>query len=152
MFDAYQRCQLTKFNVIEINNQYVFGSEIYLVPSKAVKKVLSILSNGLEAGPQLPIDLFIRREAHEGRLRLGCIFPFVTSIQFDEVGRSTLGHAQEHLDLREVFHLLRYFFFVGRDTKRLQSFVLDKLRARDSDQYRKRITNVLSLLSSSEFK
>jgi hypothetical protein len=51
--------------------------------------------------------------------------------------------------LREVFHLLRYFFFVGRDTKRLQSFVLDKLRAHDNDQYRKRIANVLSLLSSS---
>jgi hypothetical protein len=127
----------------------VFGSESYLVSSKAVKKVLSILSNGLEAGPQLPIDLFIRREAHEGRLRLGCIFPFVTSIQFDEVGRSTLGHAQEHLDLREVFHLLRYFFFVGRDPKSLQSFVLDKVRAHQNDEYRRRITNVLGLLSSS---
>jgi GR25 family glycosyltransferase involved in LPS biosynthesis len=151
LFDAYQRSQLTKFDVIEINNQYVFGSESYLVSSKAAKKVSSILRNGLEAGPQLPIDLFIRREAHEGRLRLGCIFPFVTSIHFDEVGQSTLGHAQEHLDLREVFHLLRYFFFVGRDTKSLQSFVLDKLRAHDSDQYRKRITNILSLLSSREF-
>jgi hypothetical protein len=82
-------------------------------------------------------------------LRLGCIFPFVTSIQFDEVGRSTLGHAQEHLDLREVFHLLRYFFFVGRDPKSLQSFVLDKVRAHQNDEYRRRITNVLGLLSSS---
>jgi GR25 family glycosyltransferase involved in LPS biosynthesis len=149
LFDAYWRRQPSKLNVIAINNQYLFGSESYLVPSKAVNKVLSILRIGLEAGPQLPIDLFLRQEAHGGRLRLGCIFPFVTTIQLDEVGRSTLGHAQEHLDLREVFHLLRYFFFVGRDKKRLQSFVLDKLRAHDNDQYRKRITNVLSLLSSS---
>ena len=142
LFDAYWRRQPSKLNVIAINNQYLFGSESYLVPSKAVNKVLSILRMGLEAGPQLPIDLFLRQEAHGGQLGLGCIFPFVTTIQLDEVGRSTLGHAQEHLDLREVFHLLRYFFFVGRDTKRLQSFVLDKLRAHDNDQYRKRITNV----------
>jgi GR25 family glycosyltransferase involved in LPS biosynthesis len=133
LFDAYWRRLPPKLNVIGINNQYLFGSESYLVPSKAVNKVLSILRIGLEAGPQLPIDLFLRQEAHGGRLRLGCIFPFVTTIQLDEVGRSTLGHAQEHLDLREVFHLLRYFFFVGRDTKRFQSFVLDKLRAHDTN-------------------
>jgi GR25 family glycosyltransferase involved in LPS biosynthesis len=149
LFDTYWRRRPRKLSVIGINNQYRWGSESYLVPSKAVSKVLSVLHGGLEAGPQLPVDVFLRQEAHAGRLRLGCIFPFVTSIQFDEVGRSTLGHAQEHLDLREVFHLLRYFFFVGRDPKSLQSFVLEKLRVHDNDKYHRRIANVLGLLGSS---
>jgi GR25 family glycosyltransferase involved in LPS biosynthesis len=148
LFDAYRRGQPPKFSVIGINNQYLWGTESYLVPSKAVNKVLSILRSGLEAGPHLPVDIFLRQQAHEGRLRLGCIFPFITSVQLDEVGRSTLGHAQEHLTWREGIHLLRYSFFVGRDLKYLRSFVLETLRGHDNDDYHRLISSILSLLIS----
>jgi GR25 family glycosyltransferase involved in LPS biosynthesis len=148
LFDAYRRGQPPKVSVIDINNQYLWGSESYLVPSKAVNKVLPILRNGLEAGPQLPVDVFLRQEAHAGRLRLGCIFPFITSVQLDEVGRSTLGHTKEHLTLRQGIHLLRYSFFVGRDLKYLRSFVVETLRGHDNDDYHRLISDILGLLVS----
>jgi GR25 family glycosyltransferase involved in LPS biosynthesis len=150
LFDAYRRGQPPKVGVIDINERYLWGSESYLVPSRAVNKVLSILRNGLDAGPQLPVDIFLRQEAHAGRLRLGCIFPFITSVQLDEVGRSTLGHTTEHLILRQGIHLLRYSFFVGRDLKHLRSFVVETLRGHDNDDYHRLISNILGLLVSPE--
>jgi len=148
LFDAYRRGQPPKVSVIDIKNRYQWGSESYLVPSKAIVKVLSILRRGLEAGPQLPIDLFLRQEAHAGRLRLGCIFPFITSVQLDEVGRSTLGRTKEHLTFRQGIHLLRYSFFVGRDLEYFRSFVVESLRGHDNDDYHRLVSGVLGLLVS----
>jgi GR25 family glycosyltransferase involved in LPS biosynthesis len=153
LFDAYRQSQRPKFDVLDFNNVYQAGFQSYLVPRKSLDKVLSALRRGLDAGPNVPIDIFVRRDAQEGRLRLGCIFPFVTSVQLGDAATTTLADRAQNTEItREIVALLRYSFFVGRDLKAIPESLLTRLYAARGDDYDRLITAVLGfVVSSSEF-
>ncbi len=153
LFDSYRQSQRPKFDVLDFNSVYQAGFQSYLVPGKSLDKVLSALRRGLDAGPNVPVDIFVRQEAQEGRLRLGCIFPFVTSVQLGEAAATTMADRAQSAEItREIVALLRYTFFVGRDLKTIPAPLLSKLYAEHGDDYDKLITAVLGfVVSSSEF-
>lgn len=65
-------------------------------------------------GPTLPVDLLFKACAEAGRLRIGCVFPFVTAPEFD----STRDNATTNLHQRDkamIRPLLQYSFFARRD-------------------------------------
>jgi GR25 family glycosyltransferase involved in LPS biosynthesis len=153
LFDAHRQSQRPKFDVLDFNNVYQAGFQSYLVPRKSLDKVLSMLRRGLDSGPNVPVDIFVRQEAQEGRLRLGCIFPFVTSVQLGDAAATTIADRAQNTEItREIVALLRYSFFVGRDLKAIPESLLAKLYAERGDDYDRLITAVLGfVVSSSEF-
>ena len=153
LFDSYHQGQTPKFNVLDFSMAYQSGFQSYLVPRKSLDKVLSALRRGLDAGPNMAVDIFARQEAQEGRLRLGCIFPFITSIQFSEAGWSTISDRAKDTEItREIIALLRYSFFIERDLKTIPEPLLRRLSAVQGDDYDRLITAVLGfVVSSSEF-
>jgi hypothetical protein len=151
LFDAYQCSQNPELSLLEFNEDYLWGASSYLVPAAAVKKVVSVLHAGIEQGNDLPIDLFIRNEAHRGRLRLGCIFPFITGVAPEDVRNTTMpGRSESHTNAMEIVSLLNYSFFLGCDFTKLPESLVEKLRV--NDEHQRLIASVLGfVVCSAEF-
>ena len=144
LFDLSHRSKPPEFTVIDVKNDYRGLSGSYLVPTKAIDKVLSVLCRGFDTGPNLPIDIFMRQEAQIGRLRLGCIFPFITSGQINDIGTTTITDRGKDTEIsREITSLLQYSFFIGRDLKNIPPALLNRLHAVNDDDHHKLITAVL---------
>ena len=91
----------------------------YFVMPGSIDKVLAAFARGLAAGPTRPIDLFVREEAQAGRLRLGCIFPFITTpYHVDGALPTTIPDREANTAIsRAVLSLLSYSFFIDRDKR-----------------------------------
>jgi Glycosyltransferase family 25 (LPS biosynthesis protein) len=153
LFETFLAGQPPKLTVLDFNKDYRWGFQSYLVPARSLDNVLSVLRRGLYAGPDMPIDIFVRQAARAGRLRLGCIFPFITTIQISDVGRTTITDRGEETELsREIVSLLSYSFFVGRNLGNLPASLLEKLHAHDDDGHGRLLTAVLGfIICSNEF-
>jgi len=110
------------FVVLDFGDLYQCISASYLVPPDKIASVLSRFESGA-AKHDAPIDLFIRRETGAGRLKLGCIFPFITT-QFRPGGEAATTISDRDVGLatsRATVTLLGYSFFVGRDLAALRA-------------------------------
>lgn len=154
-FEWYERDGFSQIRVCDITRAYSGGSTSYVVEPAAMDKVLSIMKSGIEEA-SLPIDLLLRREAAKGRLRLGCIFPFVTTIQVGELAQTTIKDRDTATAQvsREVFDLLRYSFFIERDFTGAAKSAIDLLHTKsrdlELDAHSKLIASVLNFAVSSK--
>jgi GR25 family glycosyltransferase involved in LPS biosynthesis len=145
------------FTTADVSSCYMAGMTSYLVPPSAIERVLSAFKRELEAGPSLPVDILVRKEASEGRLRLGCIFPFVTTIDLADLLDSTIRSSEaEAKKLSQLAAgLLRYSFFIDRDLERYAKpwrQILNKATGKDAaDPHHAVLTEALSFVLSSSF-
>src|SRR5262249_44825830 len=72
------------FMVRDVTSSYWGGTTSYAVGPKNVRRVVATLKQGLGSGTPTAIDLFIKRAAAAGKLKLGCVFPFVTTIPLED--------------------------------------------------------------------
>jgi GR25 family glycosyltransferase involved in LPS biosynthesis len=136
------------FIVQDITPTYQCGASSYLVGPKNRANVLASFRRGLDSG--LPDDLFIRREARAGKLKLGCVFPFVTSVQF-ELDTTTKGRPNDVAWFsKRAIDLLRYSFFVDCDFSRAAKTVA-ALKPATPDPHRELIESVLGFVASDQF-
>ena len=94
---------------------YFASTMSYVVNRRSIAKVADVLSRSLSQGAHLPIDLALRDAATEGRLRLGSLFPFVTSFRLDELAGNTIVRPDHDLLSRLLLQMARHSFFVGCD-------------------------------------
>jgi hypothetical protein len=87
----------------------------FVVNRRSIAKVVDVLSRSLSQGARLPIDLALRGAAIDGTLRLGSLFPFVTSFRLDELVGNTIVRPDRDLLSRLLLQLARHSFFVGCD-------------------------------------
>lgn len=153
-FDWYERDGSSQIKVCDVTSAYSSCMTSYVVEPAAIDKVLSIMESGLREA-SLPVDLVLRREAVKGRLRLGCIFPFVTTIPVGELAQTTIDDrdmTKAQMSLK-VFDLLRYSFFVERDFAGAAKSTIDLLNAKardlELDAHSKLIASTLSFAVSS---
>ena len=59
---------------------YYAGTASYIVKPAAIQKMVDIYEETLSKGAKLPVDLCIRQKARQQTIRVGCIFPFITSL------------------------------------------------------------------------
>jgi len=78
--------------------------------------ICGTLGRELEKGARGPIDLVIREEAEQGRLRAKCLFPFITSVAPAEFV-STIDHDDGKRVWTFVMDLLRQSLFVECDPR-----------------------------------
>jgi len=71
------------FSVIDLAGRLFATTSSYLVNAKSIRKLYNIYTKEIGNSPRVPIDLLIRNKAAQGVIKVGCIFPFVTSIRLD---------------------------------------------------------------------
>jgi hypothetical protein len=125
-----------RFKVADLKAQHWWGMTSYFVAAASIDKVLRILAEELERGPTLPIDSCLLLAAREGRLKIGCWFPFVTSIMLDCITESTIPGRETQVGNPSIMlhALLRYSFFVDRDLEGYARPFLEALVGDESEK------------------
>jgi GR25 family glycosyltransferase involved in LPS biosynthesis len=154
--DLLSRGPKPAFTVMDISGAFMAGTTSYLVGARGLDRVLASYRKGLDAGPTLPIDLFIRQEASQGNLKIGCIFPFITTVrlEWDSIINSSEPDAERLSRLAAT--LLRYSFFVDRDfdnyAKPSLDLLADAMRRGSRDRHQEVLAQALGFVLSNNFR
>jgi GR25 family glycosyltransferase involved in LPS biosynthesis len=93
---------------------YTCCTSSYIVAPGSIRRVFDIFEESLATGVGVPIDILIRGKALEGKLRIACIFPFLTSILSSNVPERIIRE-ERGVQTQLAYDLLRASFFIGRD-------------------------------------
>ena len=107
------------FNVLI--GQYWAGSASYLVNSAAVDRLIDLLRQEAGSGMTLPLDLFLGKLAASGAVKVGCLFPFVSSIRISALLDSTIVRPGDPVAERVIADSPRAAFYVEADLKRIRA-------------------------------
>ena len=122
--DESGRITKAMFSVVNLKG-LIFGStSSYLVNKKSIRKVHDLYREEITHEPRQSIDLFIRKMSDEGALKVGCLFPFVTSVRLDHIVETDIVRPYHGMSALAV-HLARYSFFVDADFAHCREY-LDK--------------------------
>jgi len=146
-----------KLTIIEISGVYAAGCTSYVIGPHALDRVLAVYRQALETAA-MPLDFAIRQQARAGRLKLGCVFPFVTTITLDD-DSSSIERAIDGMDrdrlMRRAANLIRYSFFINRDLEKIANPILKAIREakakRPPDLHHELISSVLDFATSNDF-
>lgn len=145
-YDKLQLIDLARFNFA--------GTTSYVVSPAGIDRLLPIYAQEMKRGLQMPVDLLIRREVHQGRLRAAAFFPFLTTSSLDSVWGTTSGRTAN--DSFMVMALLRHSFFVDRDLDgaagKALAEVMGRAKPGADDRHHEFIMSIMSYVLSKEFK
>ncbi len=97
-------------SLIDLATTDFAGTTSYFVNPRSLARVADSLGRGLAAGPVRPVDLHYRDEARAGRLKIGLLFPFLSSVAIG--GPSTIRPESAS---QAVSLILRNGFFIEAD-------------------------------------
>jgi hypothetical protein len=69
----------------------------------------------------LPLDLFLAKLVAAGTIKMGCLFPFVSSIRISELLRSTIVRLGDPVAERVIADAPRAAFYVEADLRRVRA-------------------------------
>ena len=94
----------------------------YLVGRGSLDKVIGALSEQVDAGIGLPIDILLRNLVNDGMLTAACTLPFLTAVRLDDAISTTI-HGQYEAAVSVLLHnLLRNQFFIDRDDTEFERY------------------------------
>jgi GR25 family glycosyltransferase involved in LPS biosynthesis len=142
-----------KYTVIDLRTIYFSSTSSYFVHKNAISKLHKLLHKEMKHGPRKPIDIFIRDKVHEGEIRAGCIFPFITSIRLDHFFNTTIPGRYE-CDLSVVALLLiRHSFFTECDWTKCNQLLEDYFpRPVGQDMHQALLSRLFDFVLSERFK
>jgi GR25 family glycosyltransferase involved in LPS biosynthesis len=123
----------SQLQIIDLGKNYLYGATSYVVSPGGARKLANILAAIWQRGPTLPVDDLIQKVASVGRLSIGCIFPFVTTIDMETAWGSSAGRDSE-LNSAMLQRLIRYMSFVRRDIQGYASPMLEKVLGQMPEQ------------------
>jgi GR25 family glycosyltransferase involved in LPS biosynthesis len=118
-----------QLQIIDLGKDFLYGATSYVASPDGARKLVALLGAEWERGPKQPIDDFIQMATRAQRLRVGCTFPFVTTIDLETSSESGAGR-DEAPDLSMLQRFIRYTFFVRRDIDGYATPMLDRVLAR----------------------
>jgi GR25 family glycosyltransferase involved in LPS biosynthesis len=140
-----------RFQLLDLANVRLAGSTSYFVGPNSVDRVLAVYKSGLDLGPTMPIDICLRRAAEQGKLRIACVLPFVTTLRLEHVAGDGIAGTTGAADnpAATLLALLRYSFFIGRDLDGYAgSFLKRAIETAGPDAHRVFLGRLLELLLS----
>ena len=103
-----------QLQILDLGPSYQGGATSYVIAPRSAGRLAALMEAEWARGPTVPVDSFIKSEAEAGRLRVGCVFPFVTTVDLESSWISDAD--RDELQGRPLLELLiRYAFFVRRD-------------------------------------
>jgi GR25 family glycosyltransferase involved in LPS biosynthesis len=130
--------KVERFTLLNLSRRVFASTVSYVVNKNSLNKIAAILAEAVQGELSLPIDLFYRRQIHQGRISAACIFPFVTSVNIRENLVSNITDTSDSNLQRSILSatLLRSLFFLHCDPKALlrlgaEYLQVDSVDARD---------------------
>ena len=149
--DATGRIVSTAFSVIDLKG-LIFGSTAsFLVSKNAVQKLHDFHAQELARGLSLPIDLFIRKLCNDGVIKVGCIFPFVTSVRFEHVVDNDIARAKPQLSALAA-DIARYAFFIGADFAKCRDYLNKYMPLPAGDEQTQILSHLLAFSLTDDYK
>lgn len=120
-----------EFKIFNLKGRAMATTPSYFVGASSIDRVLAVFKQEIDAGLSLPLDIFMRKCVEEGRLRIGSLFPFITSVRLEHILDTTIAERdkQETNPSVLLLALMRYSFFVGRDLKGYAEPILERIIA-----------------------
>jgi len=102
------------FSVLPLKDRIFSGTVSYMVNKNSIAKVASILEEAAHTEITMPIDLYFRENIRAGRIKAGCLFPFVTTVDLKLNKSSTVELSPRKNLETSIFAsaLLRNLFYV----------------------------------------
>ena len=142
-------------SLIDLSRVGFAGLPSFVLNAKCIDRLVAAYDREIARGPNIPIDLFIRKEIHDRRLRAACFFPFLSTVNFDDVVNTTTGRDERIGDTRLFLALLRYSYFIDCDLGGRALPVLEELVRQASldspDPHRAFLTRILGYMISTKF-
>ena len=149
--DAYGNITSTSFSVVDLKG-LIFGSTTsFLVNKQSIKKLHDLYAGEIARGASLPIDLFIRKLCGEGTLKVGCIFPFVTSVRLDHIIETDIARNYHQVSALAA-HLARYSFFIGADFAKCQEYLEKYMPLPQGDKHAQILDHLLAFSLTDNYK
>jgi GR25 family glycosyltransferase involved in LPS biosynthesis len=146
------------FATFDISAVYTSCTSSYVIGPHAVERVLVAYRQALKTAA-MPLDFAIRQQARAGRLKLGCVFPFVTTVTIGDDSGAISDRAIDGIDrdrlMQRAANLVRYSFFINRDLEKIATPILKAIREakakRSPDQHHELISSILDFAISNDF-
>lgn len=142
-------------SLIDLSRVGFAGLPSFILNARCIDRLVAAYDQEIARGPNIPIDLFVRKEIYERRLRAACFFPFLSTVNFDDVVNTTTGRNERIGDTRLVLALLRYSYFIDCDLAGRALPVLEELVQQAnldfSDPHRTFLTRILGYMASTKF-
>lgn len=110
-----RRGEPTPVIVLDFRQHKFAGTSSYLVNRNSIARVAGLLERELASGPTLPLDLQYGRFIGTDALRVGCAFPFVTTVRLESAAQTTIAGREGGDAIRFACDLLRYAFHAECD-------------------------------------
>lgn len=144
------RIASTRIMTVDMAGVVFAGTSSFLINSDSIRKLHDLYEKELKGGATQAIDLFIRRKAHEGEIRVGCLFPFVTSINLERSLTTTIGERYDQLSVLAA-NLVRHSFFIEADLNKCLEYAKRYLPAVPDDPHRALFKQVIAFALTDQF-
>lgn len=128
---------------------YEAATASYLVRRDSIPKLLAIYEQAFADGLHDPVDFLLSKRGADGSLRVACIFPFLTSVRFDEM--STISDHSEARQRLLAINILRHSFFIERDIGKLLDLAATLPPANGNDQHQQLLMHMLGFFLTDGF-
>ena len=112
--------QSVAFEVLNMRERTFASTSSFLVNRASIGKLHDMLGAELMKGAEGPVDLVLRYKNFQGALKVGCIFPFVTSVGIKNTLASTVDTNPDR-DMELAMTLARMMFFIESDWAQCQT-------------------------------
>ncbi len=136
---------------LRLSPYYQSGATSYLVNRRSAAKLVSMFEKSCSGTIAEPIDIMIRRRGAMGELRIGCIFPFLTSVRIGEIETTIPDRRRDHRSTLAL-DLLRYSFFVDRDLDRLAGLARRVFPPDPTNEHRQLVERMLGVYLDENFE
>jgi GR25 family glycosyltransferase involved in LPS biosynthesis len=103
-----------QIKIIDVDDLYLFGTTSYIISPRGISRTLAVLNEEWARGPNVPLDRALQYAARSRKLKLGCFFPFVTTVNLQPDQDSSAGRTEAMHDALAQ-SILRYSFFARRE-------------------------------------
>jgi GR25 family glycosyltransferase involved in LPS biosynthesis len=110
------------FDVLNVRDRTYASTGSFLVNRNSIRKVHDVLAADLLNGPTNPVDIILREKNYQGVLKVGCIFPFVTSVRLGNSFSSTID-ARLDREPELAVDIARMMFFIDSDWDKCQAYL-----------------------------
>jgi GR25 family glycosyltransferase involved in LPS biosynthesis len=112
--DENGRLSVKSYSVAALKGLPFGSTSSYMVNKDSIQKLHDLYAQQIVNEPSASNDLFIRALNEAGLIKVGCIFPFVTSVRLDHIIATDIER-NYHKASALAAHLGRYSFFIGAD-------------------------------------
>jgi GR25 family glycosyltransferase involved in LPS biosynthesis len=137
--------KLERFAMLDLKGRVFASTVSYVVSRRSLAKVAAILAEAVQGELPMPIDLYYRRQIHQGRISAACIFPFVTSVNIRHNLSSNITDTADRNLQRSILAttMLRNLFFLHCEPQQLLKLGAEYLRVDSLDARDQVIADIL---------